>query len=64
MTQGTIYIISEYTFENSSVNNYLQMVVNDDDTCSEALSGNQSNESLVTEYASAFKEDDDETDLT
>ncbi|CAG8445554.1 3300_t:CDS:10 [Funneliformis caledonium] len=54
---------SEYTFENSSVNNDSQTVVNDDDTRSEALSGYQTDESLVTEYASAFEEDDDEADL-
>ncbi|CAG8620527.1 640_t:CDS:10 [Funneliformis mosseae] len=55
---------SEYTFENSSVNKDSQTVVNDDDTRSEALSGYQTDESLVTEYASAFEEDDDEADLT
>ncbi|CAI2162299.1 8556_t:CDS:10 [Funneliformis geosporum] len=55
---------SEYTFEDSSVNNDSQSIVSDDDTRSEALSGYQSDESLVTEYASAFEEDDDETDLT
>ncbi|CAG8685761.1 4127_t:CDS:2, partial [Funneliformis mosseae] len=49
---------------NSSVNNDSQTVVSDDYTRSEALSGYQSYESLVTEYASAFEEDDDETDLT
>ncbi|CAG8647044.1 8456_t:CDS:2, partial [Funneliformis mosseae] len=51
------------TFENSSVNNNSQMVINDDDICSEALLDNQSDKSLITEYASAFEKDDDETDL-
>ncbi|CAG8703692.1 9804_t:CDS:2 [Funneliformis caledonium] len=35
-----------------------------DDTRSEALLGYQTDESLVTEYAFAFEEDDDEADLT